>query len=59
MLARHVAAARRNCIAQYRLAFEGVAGRGPIAQVAGFEIEIKRLAIGSDGTDAFGRIGGR
>ena len=56
MLTFHVGAAGRDGVAQDRLAVEGVAGCGPIAQVAGFEVEIERLAVGADGQDAVGRI---
>ena len=52
VIAPHVIAARENGIAFDRLAFECFAFRFPIAQVAGFKVEIERLAVFSDGFGA-------
>src|SRR5262245_305809 len=53
-----VAAARGNGVALDRLVLEGVAGRGPVAQVAGLEIEVERLAVVADWANSFRGIGG-
>src|SRR5262249_4036412 len=46
VFALHVAAALDDGIALDRLSGEGVALGGPVAQVAGLEIEVQRLAVG-------------
>src|SRR5206468_10018726 len=48
----------RDGVALDRLALERVAGRGPVAQVAGLEVEVERLAVGADRADAVRRVGG-
>jgi hypothetical protein len=47
-----VRAARKDSIALDGLAPEGVARRGPVLERAGLEIEIERLAIGTDRENA-------
>src|SRR5262249_35132730 len=57
VFALHVAAALDDGIALDRLSGEGVALGGPVAQVAGLEIEVQRLAVGPPGQYARRRRG--